>query len=182
MSLPLNITAGDSISWSHLEYSYSAMEWVGYCVLFGAGNRYVLTATNTAMQHEFNLTSDDTSTWVAGRYDWSFYVVNRADANQRHTLATGKVIIKPDPNSVTDNRTHAERMVEIIEAVIEGKATKAQLDTLRARHNEREWESNPELLMKWRKLYQDEVTKQRNLEAIQAGGGINRTARILVRF
>lgn len=182
MSLPSSITAGDSAKWPFEDSNYPATEWRAYCVLFGSSNRYAMQADGADSGYEFNLTSTYTASWVAGRYDWSLYVVNKTDTEQRYTLATGKVLIKPNPDGVADNRTHAERMLEAIEAVIEGKATKAQLDTLRARHNEREWESNPELLMKWRKLYQDEVTQQRNLEAMQAGGGINRAARILARF
>lgn len=70
-----------------------------------------------------NLTSATTATWAAGRYFW--HLLSEL-AGDRRTIDSGTVDVLPDITASTsplDVRTHAQRMVDAIEATLEGRVT-----------------------------------------------------------
>ena len=180
---PETLTAGDSAEWLRTEPLYPASEWQGTYALFSATHVYGFTATDHADAHRVQVGASTTAAWVAGRYDWVFYLTHKVDAERRISLAQGKLTVLPNPASQqpVDGRSHAARMLDLIEAAIEGKATSQQLDLLRAAHNNRDFERNPELLMKWRELYSAEVRREHRQTLLASGAGQAGT-RLRVRF
>jgi len=184
MNEPTVLTAGDSAEWVSNHPDYPATDWDGHYALFNVDHTYSFTTTNDGDGgHAVSLSSGTTALWMPGRYDWTFYLVNKTNASKRKSLGTGKITVLPDPAQSTpmDGRTHSRRMLDAIEAVIENKATKNQLDLIRASHNGRDFESNPELLMKWRESYAAEVRREEQRDAL-ARGERNRDMRVRVRF
>jgi len=65
-----------------------------------------------------------TATWKAGDYTWARYV---SKSGIRHALTeSGQVTFKPDPAQMVqgdESRTHAKKVLDAIEAVIENRAS-----------------------------------------------------------
>jgi hypothetical protein len=70
-----------------------------------------------------------TDAWVAGFYSWTKFATEIA-TSRRTTLGTGKLTVLADPSTqtATDTRSHARKVLDAIEAVIEGTASHEQSD------------------------------------------------------
>jgi hypothetical protein len=92
----------------------------------GSGVPHTATATNEGDVYKVQVAATVTATWAAGRYGWASWVER---AGERYTLASGQLLVQADPATSAvgaDSRTHAERVLDAVEAVIEGRATAAQ--------------------------------------------------------
>lgn len=161
MTEPTQLVIGDSMLWERTESQYSAQEWHGVYTLFNVANNYTIKAGANYNAFAVFVGASVTNKWSAGAYDWTFHVTNINNPEIRHTLANGRMRLLPNPalGAAIDGRSHAERMLVLIEAAIEGKASADQLALLKASHNNRDFEQNPELLMKWRDVYKGEVRR-----------------------
>ena len=168
---PTQLVIGDSMAWERTESQYSALEWQGVYTLFNVANNYTIKADAHYNAFAVFVGASVTSKWSAGAYDWTFHVTNINDPEIRHTLANGRIQLLPNPElgAAIDGRTHAERMLVLIEAAIEGKASADQLALLKASHNNRDFEQNPELLIKWRDIYKGEVQRNEYEAALRRG-------------
>jgi hypothetical protein len=123
---PNIITAGDTIQWSRSFPDYpSASGWVLKYALRGPS---VIDITADASQQVIVLASTS-SAWVAGVYSVQGYVVKGAE---QHTIYSGTMIIRPNLINVSgiyDGRSHARRVLDAIEAVIEKRASKGDQQT-----------------------------------------------------
>lgn len=84
---------------------------------------YTITATVDGSNGDFVMLADKTVTvsWIVGRYQWFVYALN---GNDRETTAEGFVEVTPNLGGTTgDIRSHARRMLDIIEALLEGRAS-----------------------------------------------------------
>lgn len=121
---PINLHAGDSVAWSRAVPAYpSADGWALHYVLNGP-ERQTIEATGGAA-YEVNLTAAKTAAWAPGLYRWVAMVVKGDD---RVTVDTGTIQIEPnwETASPEDVRTHAARMVALIEAALEKRIPKDQ--------------------------------------------------------
>lgn len=125
---PPEIRAGDSVSWRvsvpgypaedgwQLHYALRGPQGIDIAALEGAGGDYLV-----------ELTAADTSAWSPGWYRWVAYV---ADASgQRLTLDDDELEILPDLLALDgpeDMRSHARRMLELIEAALEKRIPRDQ--------------------------------------------------------
>lgn len=99
--------------------------WEITYTLIGSSENQTFTSTPDGPDHLVSLASSDTTNWPAGDYHW---VAQIGDGTDRYTLGEGRITIKADPASITagtDLRSHAEKMLEAIESVIEGRASQA---------------------------------------------------------
>ena len=90
----------------------------------------MITVTGTADNTDFTfaVTSATSKTYPAGVYRWIQYVILTAGGSERYTVASGIVELLPDLATVQggyDSRSHAQRMVDLLEASIEKLATDA---------------------------------------------------------
>lgn len=119
-----------------------------------------LTSVASNNQHRFNESHETTSNWIPGEYWYQVFVT---DGTDRFTVDEGQVLIKADLSVIDgafDGRSHVERVLETIEAVIEGRATK---DQERYRIKDRELYRTPmSELLTLRDKYRAELRRQQS--------------------
>lgn len=124
---PTELRAGDPWAWRRDDLTdYPATEWtLAYWFKNQAGGFQVAAAAD-GVAFEVDESSDDTENLVAGNYSWQARVTNIADADIRHVVDSGslKVLQNLFVGVVTDpldGRTHAQIMVDRIEALLQDK-------------------------------------------------------------
>jgi hypothetical protein len=125
MTEPTQIRAGDSVTWEREELDYSTDNgWILHYALRGP-SEINIEAVGAGVLYKVNLTSADTSGWVAGEYNAVVYV--QSDAGERVTLGAGMIQILPDLVAAAgDQRSHVKRTLDALQAAIEKRATKIQ--------------------------------------------------------
>jgi hypothetical protein len=140
-----------------------------------------LTAATNADGKSYDITvaPATTAAWTAGFYTWARWVEK---AGARQTLdESGQLEVKSDPALTTqghDARSHARKMLDAIEATLQGKATKDQRSyTIGSRSLER---LSPEELEAWREKYRSEVAAEEAADRLDSGasGGPRLYARL----
>lgn len=121
---PTNLHAGDSVAWSRAVPAYpAALGWSLHYVLNGP-ERHAFEA-GAGVAYEVKLSAADTASWAPGLYRWVALAIN---GDQRVTVDTGTIQVDPnwETASPEDVRTHAARMVALIEAALEKRIPKDQ--------------------------------------------------------
>jgi len=156
--IPDSLTAGTTLAVTVPLTAYPPPEWSLTLVLRGPERRD-LDSTPDGTLHAFGTPAAETANWIAGAYWYSLRATDGADV---HEIETGTLTVEPDLARVAegyDGRGHAERVLEAIEAVIEGRASKDQ-DSYRI--NNRELRRTPvSQLLKLRDVYRQEVRRAR---------------------
>jgi hypothetical protein len=156
--IPDSLTAGTTLSFTVALTACPPPEWSLTLLLRGPEQRDLSSMPDGTL-HAFSATATDTSAWAAGAY---WYSLRATDGTEVHEIETGTLTVAPDLAAVSveyDGRTHAERVLEAIEAVIEGRASKDQ-DSYRI--NNRELRRTPvSQLLKLRDVYRQEVRRAR---------------------
>lgn len=175
---PDRIYAGDSINFLTETAGYSAADgWqLKYRLVPVSASASAITLASSAegSSHRIQASAAVTAGWTVGDYAWSSWVELGAEV---YTISTGRLSVIADPRTAaagTDLRTHAERMLEAIEATLEGRATIAQQELEINGRRMRYWPAAE--LLTLRDRYQAEVRRQR----AAAGGGV--TNRLQVRL
>lgn len=125
---PISATAGDTISWQKSLPDYPASAgWVLSYAFIGVD---VHSAVAIADGDDFTvtITATDSAAWVPGDYVWQATVAFGAE---RYTVATGRLSILADLTRQTagfDARSSARRMLDAVEAVLERRASSAELE------------------------------------------------------
>jgi hypothetical protein len=119
-----------------------------------------------------------TATWIAGHYYWQSYLTKGPD---RYSDDAGQMVLKSNLTSISgpyDGRTHVKKVLDAIEATIEGRVT---TDIASYSIGGRSISKlSPEELIKARQLYLGEY--QAELEAARIANGMGTNRNILVRF
>lgn len=129
-SLPLELRAGDALSWVISVPNFSSpaytLSYVLSGIVCGTPVRITITPADiVGAGPDFTITvpSSETKAWQPGRYEWFAYVTDAS--NNRTQLATGSVKILPDvAGSATpiDPRTQNEKTLSAINQLIAGRA------------------------------------------------------------
>src|SRR3972149_3831252 len=126
MNIPLRLQAGDTWEWTDSLPDYPAPTWVLKYALHKTGiAAIVLTAVESGTDHKVTVSSATNAGYGAGEYQWAAYV-EHADG-RRYTVGEGRVTLKSSLVTAvvgTDNRSHAQKTIDAIEATMEGRATK----------------------------------------------------------
>jgi len=144
-----------------------------------------ITAAADGDDYAISVLPATTRSWVKGIYSWMAYVYKTtgdpAVISEKHTLENGQVEILPDLTqaiSTTDLRSHAKKVLEAIESLLEGKpAYDVASYSIAGRSVSK---MSPEELIKWRSFYKTEY--ERELEAEAIARGEDNPRRIGVRF
>lgn len=122
---PHKLIAGDSIRWRRILPDYPPVDgWTLQYKLVSLGQKHTIEASGDGNGYQVNLTSLDTSAWAAGEYQL-VAMVSRDD--DRHTVGSQRVIVKPNPASADyDPRSHAEKMLSALREQLQKKATKGK--------------------------------------------------------
>ena len=128
---PAEIVAGDTLSWRRedLTADYPACSWTLTYVLAGPQKHTISASADPDFPEAFlvSVPAADTANYQAGNYWWAAYVSKDAE---RYQIATGQITVKENLSAASagyDGRSHARKVLDALEAVLEGKATR---DTL----------------------------------------------------
>ena len=193
---PLELIVGDSVSWKRrgvqavsendagtIEYIdiKASAGWTLKFVAVGKLGVVSITAsadTENADDFSFTATATVTAAYVAGDYKWQLVATK---TTTRYTIAEGWITLKDNiagRSALYDNRSHAKKVLDAIEAVIEGRASQDQMAyTIAGRSLNRT--SIPDLL-KLRSTYKNEYAGEVATANIAAGLASGR--KILTRF
>lgn len=172
---PPRLTAGLTFRHTVVQAAYPAPDWVLSAVLRGPG-AYTLRADGEGAAHRFHAAANVTAAWLHGTYAYSVRASRGADIVE---LSSGTIEIAPDLAQVAaghDARSHVERVLAAIEAVIEKRAT---IDQERYRINNRElWRTPVGELLRLRDRYKADLAR---MKAARRGELFGRTVRVAFR-
>ena len=181
---PLEVVVGDFIQWKRTDLvgdypnTTHTAEYVARITGGGASEiKLPATQTNPAY-YLFTVSSATSADFVAGYYHWQLEITETASGN-RIVVDRGEftAVVDLDING-TDPRTHAEIMLDKIEAVIENRAD-GDLSSYSIAGRSITKMSADEL-SSWRDYYRRELASERRKNAIKRGKKNNAT--ILMRF
>lgn len=169
---PAKFAAGDRVQWQRTLDDYPAGTWTLAYYLLNASGRIAITASAQGTDHLVDVAAATTKAWAAGFYDVQGYVTSGSD---RRLAWSGRIEILPNfaLAGSLDYRSHARRVLEAIEAVLESKATGDQLEyTIGSRSLKK---MTHEELIRVRGRYKAEVEQEDIAERIANGlGGGNK--------
>lgn len=175
------LTAGDTLDFTTSVPDYPASE--GWTLKYrlaprAAGTAYDITATPSGDDYLVQASAATTANYAPGDYTWTAWVEK---AGEVYTVDRGQLEIRARSSTLApghDGRSHARKVLDAIEAVIEGRATKDQEEyQIRDRSLKR---TPMAVLLKLRALYLNEVRREDDAANLAAGGRPRN--RILVRF
>ena len=174
---PSLIYAGYTLQWTKSLADYPAPTWTLVYALFNATEAYTINTTPSATSHAVSVAAATTQGWVSGRYTWNSYVESGVE---RFPVAVGRMIIKPNPatGQPIDARSHARRMLDAIEAVLEDRATAGDLDVITAAAPSFSTTNSPKMLIELRDKFRQEVAREERAEAIARGENRPRNIRV----
>lgn len=169
---PREAVCGDRFQWTRSFDDFSAAEWTLTYRLLGkkAGSTIDITAVASGGDFSIDVAPEVTAEYTDDVYYWSAFASKTGD---RKLVAQGRMVLKPDPAGEfaegKDGRSHARKVLEAIEAVIERRSlTDIQRYTLQAvgRNVDRSPISD---LLKLRDYYVGLVKAEEAQEAINRG-------------
>ena len=177
---PLELTAGATWSWRRedLATDYPASAgWALSYALRNAAGRIDIAATADGDAQAISVAAATTASYLPGRYAWSAIV---AKSGEKREVGRGVLVVLPDLTvaMAVDGRSHARKVLDAIEAVIEARATKDQMNyTIEGRSLGR---TPLEDLTRFRIFYAAEVAREERAQKSLNGQGSTR--RIMTRF
>lgn len=180
---PAELVVGDRWMWkrSDLGSDYPPASYsLKYVLRLNSAPATEIEITAQASDSDFliEVASATTAAYSAGTYTWQAYITRVSDS-QRATIASGqfKIIANRDAAS-SDPRTHARKVLDAIEAVLESRASKDQEEyAIGGRSLKRT--PIPQLLV-LRDRYKAEVKSEEAALALSQGRG--KARKIQVRF
>jgi hypothetical protein len=121
---PTQLHAGDSVTWAREARAFpSADGWSLIFALRGPGSLDV--ASSDGEPYQFRMASSQTRDLPPGAYHWACFAVRD---DERKTLGVGRLDILEDLLQAGnfDGRSHARRMLDLIEAALEKRIPKDQ--------------------------------------------------------
>lgn len=163
---PLELRAGLTWEWERQDLvDYPAPTWTltYWFKRQGGADKFSIVATANGTYHHVAVAMATTDPYVADDYSWVAVVSNGTDSFE---VDKGNLHLQPKYNAdaALDDRSHAKKVLEAIEAVIEGRAAKDQEEYTIASSNgsSRSLKRTPLAeLIKLRARYRSEVLAER---------------------
>lgn len=178
---PLKVVVGDFIQWkktalaeSYPPASYSA-EYVAR-IASGQSGEIKLPAIERSNYYLFQVTSATSAAFETGYYHWQLEVTQTSSGN-RLVVERGEFQAIADlDNNGADPRSHADIMLDKIEALLEGRADKdVSSYSIQGRSISKMSIAD---LLQWRDYYRKEVVKERRDNAIELGKPTKTTMKV----
>lgn len=124
---PDTLIAGNLTRWRRTDLSniYDPTDYtLTYSARLGAATatEIEITATSDATGFYTDVPSATSATWPVGDYEWQAYITRNADS-ERIAVDHGRFKVLADlATSTADPRTHAQRMVTLLESALENRA------------------------------------------------------------
>ncbi len=175
---PTEIVAGDLITWTRRENSNMTIAngWTLAYALVKTGIQVAITTTDNG--DGTYLISEDSSAWSVGTYKWQARLTK---ASEKYIVDSGTIEVLTDfaaASSGYDDRSHWRIVLDNVEAVIQGRATKDQSSyTISGRQLSR----TPvgDLIVLYNKA-KSQVVAEENAERIK--NGLGTSTKIYTRF
>jgi hypothetical protein len=178
-NVPTIWNAGDTVKWDVSVPDYPASEGWALSYELKSKNAHISSISASASGEDYTVTisAATSAAYSAGEYRYAAYVTK---GSERFTVDSGKIEVLKDfqDSGNFDDRSHAQIVLDAIEAVLESRATKGQESyTIAGRSLART--PIPDLLL-LRDRYKTEVTQADRADRISRGLGSS--ARIRTRF
>lgn len=166
-SLPPRFRCGDTLTWQtqttlpvgwYLIYILTQLTSTASParIQIGTPGGVAIDASGVA---SFSIPGTTTTAWTPGKYEWIAFSLD--PSGNRTQIASGQIRLLPDPNATTvaDPRTHNEKVLEQLRALVEGKS----LDDVNIyKIGGRELTKMPIMdLLKWQGIYEGRVRNER---------------------
>lgn len=178
---PAEFTAGDFVQWKRADiaqdYPPSAYTLTYIARLRGGlSSEFHFVATNSSGVFLISATSATTAPIVSGEYYWQAEIKRNSD-NAKLILEKGTWTVKPNLDQTgADPRSHAEIMLDKINALLEGRADKdVSSYSIQGRSIAKMGVAE---LTSWRDYYRKEVTKERQQAALANGKPTGTTVKV----
>lgn len=119
MNEPKELDAGTRIKWDFDDVRADGSVSFLYCLR--GPSKIDIEPTASGGVVSVDVSTADSTSWVAGLYKWQLYLVIGSD---KEIISYGKLTINPDflaVNAGYDARSHSERMLDAIEARLENR-------------------------------------------------------------
>lgn len=172
---PTSFRAGDTVTWTRTEPDYPASAWTLSYVLVNSSAKISFDATASGDDHVAARTAAQTATYTAGIYKW---VSRVTDGTTVTTIDHGTVEILADliAGAAADQRSHAKIMLDAIESLLQGKASKDVSSYSVA--GRALTKLTPDEIEMWRDKYRAEYAAERRKERIRDGRGSGATVKV----
>ena len=161
---PRSARAGDTWRWQISLPDYPADTWTLTYKIHNAAALVAFSATADGTRHDVNVPATTTANYTAGRYDLLGQVTDGTDV---YSVRAGTLEIEPAITAAADGRSHARKMLDAIEAILEGRANNDQLDTVKTAMGDRSLDR--EGLLDWRRYYARLVAAEEQRDAAAHG-------------
>lgn len=129
-AIPAQITVGESVSWKYGNGTYPASAgWAVTYTLINATARIQMVSVADSDDHLIEVAAAVSALYTAGNYDWQMHVAN---GTERYLLGEGVIEVLADFAAAGlsggyDSRSHVKKVLDALEAAIEGRASKVQM-------------------------------------------------------
>jgi hypothetical protein len=174
---PEIIFAGETVQWYRSLSDYPATDYTLKYYLTGPAAITLSAAAYNVTDHLVTVSAADSSSWAYGQYSWASYAEKGAGATlERYRDRTGTIIIK-----TATGKSFAKTMLDAIEAILESRATRKDLDTVAKGLGGSSVSRDPKLLMEHRKKFREEYLAELAEEDRMQGKDPGRTVRFRFR-
>ena len=121
MTVPQTLIAGDTWQWDTELEDYPAPAWTLAWYFENKDGNFTVATAAEGTAHRATLSAGESALIKPGGY-LARATVHNGDGGERYTVVDGAwITVKPDPGAATniDHRSHARRVVEMIEAYLE---------------------------------------------------------------
>lgn len=173
---PLEIAAGDTIIWTRNLSDYPASD--GWVLSYALRGPAVVDVVSTADGNSHLVTIQPADISIAGTYVIQGYVQKDGE---RHTVYSGRIKVTPDLVAAAagyDGRSHAQKVIDAIEAVIEGRASRDQQEM--QIDGERLVRTPFDELVRIRNRYRHELASEIDREKRKQGRRVSRSVKFRI--
>lgn len=174
---PLEARAGLTWQWRREDLStdYPASTWTLKYWFKKTGStqaNFSITASADGSSFAVNTAAATTAGYTAGDYTWSAVVTGGSTEAYEVDRGRLKILARYDQAANLDDRSHARKMLEAIEALLENRSSVDQQEyTIGSRHLKRMTVAE---LKDWRDYYRGQVGAEDMVERARNGQGGNR--------
>ena len=168
---PATLRAGDTWRWTRSLSDYTAPTWVLKYRFKNAAGGFEITASASGTDHSITVAAATSAAYVAGSYTWAAWVESGSD---KFTVDEGTLEVLPDYRAglatvALDDRSHARKMLDAIEAWLESRDMAVASYQIAGR--QMQYIPVAEL-MKLRSRYRTELLSEENAAKLARGEGI----------
>jgi hypothetical protein len=160
---------GDTWAWTATVDDYPATEWTLKFAFRGFGLSVIdITATASGDDYEATVAGGITAGYLKGTYQWTAFIEKGVDPDtERYTVGSGTVVLLPylaAATGATDNRSHAQKMLDAIETALEAAGSNITIVALTVNGKSVQYKRDD--LLKMRAKYRREVARERGESSI----------------